>query len=149
MNTEDYIAECAAKGIRNIKAICDHIETEMREINERLKEFDALRLRYSELSQILSTLDETRRRPTSQEQNPASPEAIALKEKIVDLLDGNDFPGFTNREIISAVGTVAEDSKVILALKWLTEHGILSRDESSERKYAPGPRWGTDWRKEL
>jgi hypothetical protein len=141
---QDYIAECVANGIKNIRLICDSLRVSISDIDLQLKKMDGLRIKRAKLTSILESLDDTYRRQQatarSQDFDENSDEAKELQRQVVQLISAAG--PLSNREIIANVGNYQEDAKVILSLKWLSERGILAREDNPERRYYQGKQWG-------
>ncbi len=140
---QDYIANSAANGTKNIKAICDNLRNEISDIDRQLKAMDCLRIKRAQLTSILEGLDDTYRRQQAtarfQDFDESSDEAQELRKQIIKLICAAG--PLSNREILANVGNYQEDAKVILVLKWLNERGVLTRENNTEGRYYPGKQW--------
>lgn len=140
----DFIFDCIQQGKNSKDAICQEAKTQIAEIDKKLHEADALRVRKNYLYQVLQHQgDETFVRKTNVVApiDDKSEEAKVLQKKICNEIQSNSRP-LTNREIIQKVASsYNEDAKVIRALKFLGENAIIARENSPERRIIRGENW--------
>jgi hypothetical protein len=147
-SASDYIIECNNLGITNKSQICDRAKQRIEEINKILHEADTLRIEKLNLTNVLQILgdDSVKRRRSvlapivDSGLNNDDNEAVMLRINICKLIEQHPG-GLTNRDIIQKVGSYQEDQKIVRALKYLGERGIIARDSTPERLVIPGNNW--------
>jgi hypothetical protein len=135
-----YLARCAADEVDPI----ERAKSEIDEIDAKLKEADRLRCQRADLVAVMEHLgNHTYRRQRMIPDVPPvelADDTMAAKDvrcRIVRAIHRDG--GLTVREIINAVGTYQEQSRVIRSIKFLGERGVVRRDE--EGRVIPGPNW--------
>jgi len=142
----NYIAQCAKNGKSALLEIFAEAKAEIAEIDKKLHDADALRIRRSNLLKLLGELgDDSMKKKRKIPDGPRieidedEEEYEALRAAICDTIA--DKGPLTNRELIQAVGSYQQDIKVIRAIKWLGEREIVTRDGSDDNKIIPGSNW--------
>jgi hypothetical protein len=135
-----YLARCAADEIDPV----DKAKEEIAQIDVKLKECDRLRCRRMDLVGVLEHVGD----------HSFKRQRIIPDTPPVDLADDNEVSrdvrrriickihkegGMTVREIINAVESYHEDSRVIRSIKFLGERGVVRRD--ADGRVIPGPKW--------
>jgi len=144
--SSEFLKDAFKKGLTDHEAICKHIHEEISKIDLKLAEADQARIKKIKLTAILRDLgDESikRRRLTPEtiqiELDEDSEESQKIRYKICCMIEKHG--SLTNRDIIQEVGDYQQDAKVIRAIKFLGERGVVKRDETPERHIIPGPNW--------
>lgn len=144
---DNYISECIDNGIKDKDSICSYALKEMDEIDIKIREINALRIRYKNLKDVLRSFnhDSVKRL----KQNNVLPEFsdfsdIGESEYLPMIMDICNLievssTGITSREILDRVGSVETNSECYLCIKALSDNGIISRNES--RLIFRGPKW--------
>ena len=126
----EYIARCAKQGISSPAEIREHVIQHIAEIDQKLLNFDSLRIERAKHQKILEHFDEYLN-TEAQTSTLADSETETFKVKITEIL--KESGPLTNREIISKFGYNA-DVKVIRALKWMHEQNLIQRLDDADRK---------------
>jgi hypothetical protein len=150
MNSDDFvnnfISECIDNNIKSPKAICDLAQKEMAEIDEKLREFNKLRIRYKNLKSVLRQYDHESIARTKNETFQSFNENEDITEYIhysvlIDICEFIESSEsiITPREIMDAIGDRENSEIVYGCIKTLGDHGIVSRD--NDRNIIKGPKW--------
>src|SRR5690606_18007947 len=133
----DFITECIKKNILDSDSICNEAIRQSQEIDAELARLDKLRYRQIQLRNVLKSFNHesvrkirSSRIVTERPQDKLNESIdlfIDMKIKICNYIEENG-PA-TSRVIMDAVGNFQRDEVTYGAIKSLSEHGIIDRDE--------------------
>ncbi len=140
----DYVAECFKNGVTDYEGVCAKAKERIKEIDPELAKIDVLRAEKIKLTNVLRELHDdsvkrNRNAPSAPniELDDSNLEAQKLRYEICKLIE--ETGAILNSDLIQKVGGYSGHQRVIRAVKFLGEKGILARDD--ERRHIPGPNW--------
>lgn len=139
----DYIFKCAKDGICTIEDMKKHIDKEIHKINEKLVAVEPLRLERANLQKISEKFSAMLQEDKAKSEfDDDSKEMADMHERVIRIVDKQS--PLSNREIILKFqeedqDAYNEDAKIIRAIKFLADKGILDKNE--DRKIIKGPKW--------
>lgn len=144
---EEYIENCIAKGISAENKICESAIVEMQEIDKKLRESNELRVRLSNLKQILRYFGhESTKKPRVNDikilgdiGSIQDSSFISTMISICEFIENSNKNSVTSREIQNTLGSIDNDSKIMICIKNLYDNGIL--DKNSDRHVLKGKNW--------
>lgn len=140
----DYISKCASNGVRSIKDMKKCIDSEISEINKKLVEVEPLRLERANLQKIAERFSAMLQEDKAvSDFDDSSQEMSKIHERVITIVDKQS--PLSNRDIILKFqeqdkDAYNEDAKIIRAIKFLADKGILDKNE--DRNIVKGPKWG-------
>lgn len=148
-----FVEECLGQGLTSPAEWCEKaqkdiqkIESEIREIE--LKKISLLREKQTTLKSIISLLATTKSKKDpiiSPLSNTINEEMEQLCDRICNFLRTKHPFHMTQRELMDNVASsYREEKSIILAVKYLWDQGVITRDETSlAREISPGINWKT------
>jgi Fe-S-cluster formation regulator IscX/YfhJ len=154
MTSEDFLAQfidsCIAKGYASPAAMCQEAQAEIDTIEEKLKEIEPLRIRQSNLRQIIRQFGggtETKRAKKAPmvvdlSQENLDPNLQEICGKICDLIAEKDPELLNPYQIRDAVVTLENNRIAYAAIKSLWDRGIIQRlEQDNQVLITKGPKW--------
>jgi hypothetical protein len=153
MSSEDFLNEyintCISEGTSSPKDICQKALNEIQELNKQIAEANALRIKVKNLHFVLrnfnheSTRKQRRNNIVTAMNNTLNNniEDISYKALIINICEyfENIEESVTPRVIMDTLCGVEQNAAVYMAIKWLCDRGILTRNE--DRTLNKGLNW--------
>lgn len=142
--TKNYINECVKQNKNTLAEIIAMAQTEIKEIDEEVKQLEGRRNRQINLRALLRQLGAQHEPKTNVISENISvtendnPYIKTLAIQICKFLDIKD--PVTTRDILDEIGTPAENKAALLAIKYLWDSKIVHRDDV-RKNITKGERW--------
>ena len=147
MNSDDflneYVIESIKSGYCSPKEICDRALNELNDIDKKIRETNILRIKSKNLKQVLKNFghDSANKRKNVSEFLLESNLNDLYNTTVINICEFVEYKckPVTSREILDNVGNREQHQQTYMAIKWLCDSGILSRN--SDRSFIPGENW--------